>query len=1084
MKQLIERFRHSQLYKEHIKQLAVTQAALRVRDSLREWNEKRNEAKNPANRREELLELLESFIGKNRSIENNLPDLRAGFMDTTCPIDILIPVYNGYDYLTKLLPGLPRTEMDARYIFISDCSTDERIIPLLQEFCDSHENAILLSNEKNRGFVASVNKGLEYSNHHVALVNSDTELPACWLERLMRPILLDDTVASTTPFTNSGTIFSFPNFCQNNAIYDGASVDEVDVAFSCVKPQYGTVPTGMGFCMGMNRRAIEAVGLFDEASFGRGYGEENDWCLRAQAAGFHDVMVENLFVYHKHGGSFVSAEKEALIASHMELLNRRYPLYESAITKYVKKDPNRKPREVLQLMIYTRRHKSVLFATNDWGGGSESYLQRECKKLLAKGAAVFILRYRKARNQYELDYKDTYGEQKYYMNDLEEIADLAMWIKLDEIIVNQVTLYPDVKNTLEMLLIAKKAHDARLTMLMHDHYAICPSMLMVDETGVFCGDARGEACDACYDKQTFSKKTGCSDITTWRTWWGDFLRGCDEVRVFSEDTLQRMRKVCGEELSYHLLPHQVDYLFPIQKKTKTTHMLTIGLLGNLSAHKGGRVIQRLLSVLEANQEQIRIVLIGYTDGIRLAESSYFHATGRYEQSELPSLIYQNDVDVIFIPSIWPETFSYTAEEAMRMGLPVACFNLGAPAERISKYERGLVLPLSVSEDPSEMIMNILSLAKQCKFPYHQGDKKSILYLSEYKSYSSRYRLLHMAEELLVQGVTQIVAEEVRPKHLDWNKIAAVCVYRARYQGWIRRVIEDAKRHGISVIYDIDDAIFDYAHMDYFPETDTSTYGDFKEYSTGLLACMEAADRITVSTDHMALAVRRCLPDKPVYVNRNVASMEMQAIAQQVFARQAQLAEMQSAPAILDHEKHNVTLGYFSGSNTHNDDFKLIAPVLLAIMKCYPNVYLKIGGCLALPDEFLAYEDRILFQGMVSWKMMPAEIAKTDINLMPLEDTFFHKCKSENKWMEAAWVGVPTIASYNEEIASVTSDEENIILCRSIEEWREQLERLILEPALRDRIARAAYETVQTEKSTLCDHKELLDFVLGGKSPRS
>lgn len=88
------------------------------------------------------------------------------------------------------------------------------------------------------------------------------------------------------------------------------------------------MPTGIGFCMGMNLEAIREVGLLDE-NFDKGYGEENDWCQRAIQAGYAPMQVENLFVYHKHGGSFSSEEKLQLLKSHLERLAKKHPNYNS-----------------------------------------------------------------------------------------------------------------------------------------------------------------------------------------------------------------------------------------------------------------------------------------------------------------------------------------------------------------------------------------------------------------------------------------------------------------------------------------------------------------------------------------------------------------------------------------------------------------------------------------------------------------------------------------------------------------------------------------------------------------------------------
>jgi glycosyltransferase involved in cell wall biosynthesis len=72
---------------------------------------------------------------------------------------------------------------------------------------------------------------------------------------------------------------------------------------------------------------------------------------------------------------------------------------------------------------------------------------------------------------------------------------------------------------------------------------------------------------------------------------------------------------------------------------------------------------------------------------------------------------ENCIDLIFIPSIWPETFSYTTEEAIMMDVPVAVFNIGAPAERVKKYNKGLVLE---NTDPEYILREITQFVSKVK----------------------------------------------------------------------------------------------------------------------------------------------------------------------------------------------------------------------------------------------------------------------------------------------------------------------------------------------------------------------------------
>ena len=150
------------------------------------------------------------------------------------------------------------------------------------------------------------------------------------------------------------------------------------------------------------------------------------------------------------------------------------------------------------------------------------------------------------------------------------------------------------------------------------------------------------------------------------------------------------------------------------------------------------------------------------------------------------------------------------------------------------------------------------------------------------------------------------------------------------------------------------------------------------------------------------------------------------------------------------------------------------------MKKHTNVYLKIVGCLELPGEFRAVQERVITEGFMKWQQLPDAIASVDINLMPLEDSFFHRCKSENKWMEAALVKVATVGSYNDEIANATMAGENILLCKTSEEWEKNLELLTENKEIRSKIAQKAFDYVVEQKTTLRKNRDLLQFIMERK----
>ena len=249
-------------------------------------------------------------------------------------VDIIIPIYNGYNYLEKLFNQIKNnTDLDYNLYVIDDKSSDSRVLPLLKNFEKIFNGKMhLVENQTNLGFLKTVNKGLELTNNDVCILNTDIELPPKWTTRLMYYIFKYDDIASVTPFSNAATIFSFPEmWIDNDLEIDYKLIDKMFSKFSLESIPLLDFPTGVGFCMAMSRKSLDKIGFFDEI-YEKGYGEENDWCMRALRAGFKNVLCPNLFIYHKHGGSFDSKEKKELCEKHLKILNSRYPEYSQLVT--------------------------------------------------------------------------------------------------------------------------------------------------------------------------------------------------------------------------------------------------------------------------------------------------------------------------------------------------------------------------------------------------------------------------------------------------------------------------------------------------------------------------------------------------------------------------------------------------------------------------------------------------------------------------------------------------------------------------------------------------------------------------------
>ena len=609
--------------------------------------------------------------------------------------DVIVPVYNGYDFLAPLLSSVQKTKLNYRLILINDASTDERVLPLLRKYAAEHENTVLIDNKENLGFVQSVNKALMLGEMHCAIVNSDVFLPDLWLERLMLPIVKNDRIASSTPFTTCGTICSFPNFCEDNEIFMGLTVDEADSVFRHFKPQYNAMPTGVGFCMGMNRNAIEKIGILDAETFYKGYGEENDWCQRAIKAGYKNVITENLFVYHKHGASFPSEDKKRYIARNLKLINERYPDYDADVQAYIKADPAAAYREFAKLLLMAgNTEKNMIIFDHAWGGGANSYSKRRIKAENEKGVGVINVIF-EADGMYA-KYITKYAQAGFTLNGFDALDSLTDIVGgAESIIINELVSCTDIYKTLEYIRGLKTRLGARLYMLGHDFYSCCPSIYLINNEGKHCFKPDSAVCESCIKTNDDSFNKNYVSIGKWREAWGRFLADCDEITVFSQNSKGYFMHWYPELDNIRVLPHTVDYIPKIQPYEKDNDRLKIGILGNFMRTKGSRMVIQMQEIIDKNQLPADIIVIG--ENIDTVTHSSLKILGRYKPDDIPEIFRENKIDIVFIASIWPETFSYTTQEVINMGIPVACFDIGAPAERVAKYDKGLVIPEMTAE---------------------------------------------------------------------------------------------------------------------------------------------------------------------------------------------------------------------------------------------------------------------------------------------------------------------------------------------------------------------------------------------------
>ncbi len=248
---------------------------------------------------------------------------------------VVVPVFNAVAETRRCLAAVLRTAPGARVLVIDDGSTDPGIEAVLAQ-CPAHWTVVRAG--RNRGFVATANAGMDLAgDEDVILLNSDTVPAGDWLERMVACARSDPRIASITPFSNHGEIVSLPDFCRAAPI----PADPERWAAACRAagpPVYPELPTAVGFCMYLRRACLDQIGGFDAEHFGRGYGEENDWCMRAQIRGWRHVLCDDAYVAHQGGASFAPLNLRPGPESMARLL-QRHPNYLERIEAFIAQDP-------------------------------------------------------------------------------------------------------------------------------------------------------------------------------------------------------------------------------------------------------------------------------------------------------------------------------------------------------------------------------------------------------------------------------------------------------------------------------------------------------------------------------------------------------------------------------------------------------------------------------------------------------------------------------------------------------------------------------------------------------------------------
>lgn len=255
---------------------------------------------------------------------------------------VCVPVYDGFDSVERCLSALVSAPVNApfRTVIINDASPDPRITPMLDAFVLTNPRVQVRHNAINRGFTWNVNQAFTAAgaDEHLCLLNSDALVTSHWLDEMLKCVTVDVRVGTVTPFSNNATICSYPDFSRAWPVPAKAERERIARALHEHPAASIDLPTGVGFCMLISAACRAKVGRFDIENFPRGYGEENDFCMRAASAGFRNVLCPNAYVAHEGGVSF-SESTQALMKIGGERLLAKHPTYDAQVADWIARDP-------------------------------------------------------------------------------------------------------------------------------------------------------------------------------------------------------------------------------------------------------------------------------------------------------------------------------------------------------------------------------------------------------------------------------------------------------------------------------------------------------------------------------------------------------------------------------------------------------------------------------------------------------------------------------------------------------------------------------------------------------------------------
>lgn len=544
------------------------------------------------------------------------------------------------------------------------------------------ERATVLENRERRGFVASSNRGMSASDHDVILLNSDTRVTAGWVEKLQAAACSAPEIATATPFSNSATICSLPRFLESNALPAGWDADRFGrLIEERSRRVYPRLPTGVGVCLYIKRKVLDGVGLLDEKSFGEGYGEESELCMRALKAGYAHVLDDATFIFHEGQRSF-GTQRGARVRSAHRAMRRLHPEYLATVARFIREDPLRPLRErVLSALLPEPKANSgperVLHLVHGWppwnSAGTELYaaglVRRQARHRevavyariadpqRSKGDAVELLDHGARVRLIVNNFKQRDPLSRNALRDRGMEADFARL--LDEVRPRLLHVHHLAGHVASLVGVAARRKIPILFQL-QDWWQPCARVNLLDAWGRPCsgpGLAKCAACRPATRVPVLNRALYAYRFALMKR----VLRSADAFVMGSRFIHQSYLDLgyLRPEDRVFVIPYGVELAPRLPRERGRP--LRFGAIGSSLPHKGMHVASAAFEGIDAGKATLTV-----------------WGDPPFEEERKPAIF--AEMDVLIVPSLGLESFGLTAREAMHHGVPVLASDRGALPE--------------------------------------------------------------------------------------------------------------------------------------------------------------------------------------------------------------------------------------------------------------------------------------------------------------------------------------------------------------------------------------------------------------------